>query len=193
MVEPMYIVGIDPSGDISGKKKGKTGMCILKLDEDNNIRLLETCIFDNSEYKDYIDMISHIDDKLQRVNEIYATQPWGSNIHFAIEDFVLDPIRAKYLAYDKLETSKLIGSLLVLIDQEYQSKVSLQRNLVKKDYPEDRLVKEGVIQKVPNIKVNKYFYHDLSEVKHSINGHERDSIKHAYSCARKLIKERKGK
>lgn len=92
-----YILGIDPSGN------GTSGFCLLEVSpiKTRIINLSEVCL--NS----FNDLVAYWNAHLEKI-KLFDRACKGKLV-IAVEDFLLNPKKAKQLAGSRMETSKLIG------------------------------------------------------------------------------------
>ena len=161
-----YVLGVDPSGSFN-EGKGITGFVLLNPDG----KLIN---HDFVMAKDYDTQLQYWGGVLDKLDEYKRNFGFVSDLVFSIEDYVLYASSAKSQINSEMETSKLIGAILMYGFSEAIPMYIRNAAQVKNRWNNEILEHKGLIFKDGNKWVDSNG--------DWINKHCLDALRHALHC-----------
>ena len=172
----MIVIGVDPSGEFE-KGKGTTGLAAVEL-KNGKASLLSHAFVSATDYATRFDYWKQVAATVSQLCDIYETRD------IVIEDYVLYASAAKAQINSGMETSKMIGYLLVELAcvKDHKVFLNMAANVMNR-WTNKILEHEGIIEMHGNRAYDK--------VNNHINPHAIDAVRHATHGVFFLVKKNK--
>jgi len=161
----MYILGIDPSGNMS-EGQGNTGIAFLDIIQQKAVLHEVKAINSKTQFEYWASIINYI--------EVYAHQICAEDMFIVIEDYRLDPSRALAQSHSAMETPKLIGAIQYMLGMWNIPYMLQPASAVKTRWSDDILLRKGVLT-TGSGNIKRWYYDGKLT-----SDHKRDALRHAW-------------